>query len=69
MDSVIISQKYQIVIPVKIRKMLGVKPGQKMRVIAYDNQVVLIPVRPVIEARGSLKGIDTEVVREEQDRV
>jgi len=68
MDSVTISQKFQVVIPQKVRKMLGMKPGQKLRVIAYDNQVVLIPVRPIQEARGSLKGIDTDVQREEQDR-
>lgn len=68
MDSVTISQKFQVVIPQKVRKMLGMKPGQKMQVIAYDNQVVLIPVRPIQEARGSLKGIDTDVQREEQDR-
>jgi AbrB family looped-hinge helix DNA binding protein len=67
MESVTVSQKFQVVIPQKVRKMLGVKPGQKMRVIAYDNQVVLIPVRPIQEARGSLKGIDTDVQREEED--
>lgn len=69
MESVTISQKFQVVIPQKVRKMLGMKPGQKMRVIAYDNQVVLIPVRPIQEARGSLKGIDTNVQRDEDDRL
>jgi len=69
MESVTISQKYQVVIPQKVRRMLGIKPGQKIRVIAYDNQIVLIPVRPVSEARGSLKGIETEIEREDQERV
>ncbi len=69
MDAVTVSPKYQVVIPQKVRRMLGVKPGQKMRVIAYGNQVVLIPERPIQEARGSLKGIDTDVPREEEDRV
>jgi hypothetical protein len=40
-----------------------------MRVIAYDDKVILIPVRPIKEARGSLKGIDTDVQREEEDRL
>jgi hypothetical protein len=48
---------------------LGVKAGQKMRVLAYDNKVVLIPIRPIQEARGSLKGIDTDVQREQADRL
>jgi AbrB family looped-hinge helix DNA binding protein len=69
MESVTISQKYQVVIPQKVRRMMGIKPGQKIRVIAYDNQIVLIPVRPISEARGSLKGIETEIEREEQERV
>jgi len=65
MDSVTVSPKYQVVIPQKARQMLNIKKGQKMQVIAYDNRVVLIPVRPIQEARGSLKRIDTNIEREE----
>jgi AbrB family looped-hinge helix DNA binding protein len=67
MESVTVSTKYQVVIPLKIRKLLGVKAGQKMHVIAYDNRMVLIPVRPIQEARGSLKGMNMESFREEDD--
>ena len=69
MDAVTISTKYQVVFPRAARKQLRIKPGQKMQVILYDNRVVLIPVRPIQEARGSLKDIDTDVPREEEDRV
>ncbi len=69
MESVTVSPKYQVVIPYKVRKMLGLQPGQKMRVISYDNQVVLIPVRPINQARGTLKGLDTDVQREDEDRL
>ncbi len=65
MDSVTVSSKFQIVIPLKIRKLLGVKSGQKFQVFAYDNQIILIPIRPIQEVRGSLKGIDTTIEREE----
>jgi AbrB family looped-hinge helix DNA binding protein len=65
MDSVTVSPKYQVVIPQKARQLLNLKKGQKMQVIAYDNRVVLIPVRPIQEARGALKGIDTNIEREE----
>lgn len=68
MDAITVSPKYQVVIPLKVRKMLGIHRGQKMQVIAYDNRVVLIPMRPIQEARGSLKGMDTNVHREEEDR-
>ena len=69
MDAVTVSPKYQVVIPLKIRERMRVKPGQKMHVIAYDNMVVFIPVRPIKQARGSLKGIDTRINRDEEDRV
>jgi len=69
MDSVTVSTKFQVVIPQAVREQLHVRPGQKMRVIAYDDKVILIPVRPIKEARGSLKGIDTDVQREEEDRL
>lgn len=69
MDAVTISTKYQVVIPRAARKHLRIKPGQKMQVILYDNRVVLIPYRPIQESRGSLKGISTDVQRDEEDRV
>jgi AbrB family looped-hinge helix DNA binding protein len=69
METVTVSPKFQVVIPKKVREILGIKPGQKMRVMADDDKVVLIPMRPIEEARGFLKGIDTDVQREEEDRV
>lgn len=69
MDAVTVSSKYQVVIPLKVRKQMRVKPGQKMHLLSYDNMVIFIPVRPIQQARGSLKGIDTRIEREEEDRV
>lgn len=69
MDQVTVSQKFQVVIPQSIRVLLGVKPGQKMRAIAYDDKVIFIPVRPIQAARGTLKEINTAIEREEEDRV
>ena len=63
METVTVSPKYQVVIPSAIRKSLGVKPGQRIRVILYDNRIELIPVRPAHEMRGFLKGIDTTIER------
>ena len=68
MEAITVSTKFQVVIPLKVRKMPGIQRGQKMQVIAYDNRVVLIPMRPIQEARGSLKGMDTNVQREDEDR-
>jgi AbrB family looped-hinge helix DNA binding protein len=69
MNSVTVSPKFQVVIPQQVRQSLGVKAGQKMIVLAYDNRIVLVPDRPIQAARGSLKGMDTSIERDEDDRV
>ena len=64
METVKVSPKYQVVIPLTIRRALGIKPGQKVQVIRYGERIELIPLRPLRETRGFLKGIDTTVERE-----
>ncbi len=64
METVTVSPKFQVVIPKAIRGDMGLKPGQKLQVIAHDNRIELIPVRPIRQMRGFLKGIDTSVERE-----
>ncbi|MCR4407161.1 MAG: AbrB/MazE/SpoVT family DNA-binding domain-containing protein [Anaerolineae bacterium] len=68
METVTVSPKFQVVIPRAIRDSLGIRPGQKVQVIQYGDRIELIPVRPMQETRGFLKGIDTTAERE-QDRV
>ena len=69
MDTATISSKYQIVIPRSIREKWKIKPGQKVRLIVYGNHLEVVPVRDIHEARGFLKGMSSEIVREEDDRV
>ena len=68
METVTVSPKYQVVIPSRVRRVLGIEPGHKVKVILYDNRIEMIPIKPVEDARGSLKGIDTSIERE-ADRV
>ncbi|UCH97631.1 MAG: AbrB/MazE/SpoVT family DNA-binding domain-containing protein [Candidatus Aminicenantes bacterium] len=63
--SVTVSPEFQVVIPRTIRKSLHLQAGQKMQVFLYNNRIEMIPVRPIKEARGFLKGIDTSVAREQ----
>lgn len=63
METVTISRKYQVVIPRQIREQFNLLPGQKIQAIAYGDRIELIPVRPIRELRGSLKGLDTSVER------
>jgi AbrB family looped-hinge helix DNA binding protein len=69
MDTVTISSKYQIVIPRAIREKWNVKPGQKVRLIVFGNRLEVVPVRDIREARGFLKGMSSDIEREEEDRV
>ena len=64
MGTITISPKFQVVIPKAIREELGLLPGQKVQAIAYGERIELIPIRPIKEMRGFLKGIDTTVDRE-----
>jgi AbrB family looped-hinge helix DNA binding protein len=68
MNVVTISPKFQVVIPKAIREALRLKPGQKIQAMVYEDRIELIPVRPIKEMRGFLKGLDTTVDRED-DRV
>jgi AbrB family looped-hinge helix DNA binding protein len=65
---VTISSKYQIVIPSAVRKELGIKPGEKATLLTYHNRIELVPVRPLRQLRGLLKGMDT-VLRRDEDRL
>lgn len=68
MNIVTVSPKYQVVIPKRVRQSLHIQPGQKMQMFEYGEHIVMIPVRPIQEARGSLSGIDTDPQREKMDR-
>ncbi len=65
MNTVTISPKFQVVIPKQIRESLKLEPGQKVQAIEYENRIELVPVRPITEMRGFLRGIETTVERDE----
>jgi len=65
---VTISPKYQVVIPLQLRKSLNLKPGEKIEFLQYENRIEMIRVRDIKKMRGYIKGIDTTVKRE-KDRV
>jgi len=68
MHAVTLSPKFQDVIPLSVRRNMGLRPGQRMKVVEYDGRIELIPERDIKDMRGFLKGIDTSFEREE-DRV
>ena len=69
MSTVTVSPKYQVVIPEKIRKGMKIKPGQKFDVIEFEGCLELVPIKDMRSLRGTLKGIDTEIPRDREERV
>ena len=68
MPSATLSPKFQVVIPRPVRESMRLVPGQKLQVVAYDGRIELIPEKDTSELRGFVRGISTDVEREE-DRV
>jgi AbrB family looped-hinge helix DNA binding protein len=64
METVTLSPKFQVVIPRRIRESLRLKAGQKLQMINFEGQVVMVPLRPIKEMRGAFKGMNTDFERE-----
>ena len=65
MNTVTLSPKFQLVIPLAIRKAMHLAAGEKFRVVPYADRVEFIPVRPIQKMRGFLRGMDTSIDRED----
>ncbi|MBL1277918.1 MAG: AbrB/MazE/SpoVT family DNA-binding domain-containing protein [Ectothiorhodospiraceae bacterium] len=65
MPLVTVSPKFQVVIPKEVRESMGIVSGQKIQMLSYRNRIELIPIRPMKKLKGLLKGIDTDVKRED----
>ena len=66
---VVVSPKYQVVIPKEVRKQINLKDRQKFQVIVKDGIISLIPDRDIKHLRGFLKGMDNKEIREEEERL
>ncbi len=65
MSTVTLSPKYQVVIPQRVRERMRLKPGERFHVIHYDGRLELVPVRKMREMRGFLRGLDSDISRDE----
>ena len=64
MTTVTVSPKYQVVIPKEIREELKLKPGQKLQIIQLGDRIEFLLLKNIKNARGFLKGINTDIERE-----
>lgn len=68
METVTVSPKLQVVIPRRVRESLGIRPGQKIQALIYEDRMEFIPLHRMKEMRGFVNAIDTTVERD-KDRV
>jgi len=52
---IIVSPKYQIVIPKEIRTRIGLRKGQRMHISVKGKSIILLPDEPIQSLRGILK--------------
>lgn len=65
METVTLSQDFQVTIPRAICEMLQLNPGTQLHVLEHDGKVEFIPVSAMREMRGFLRGMDTTIERDE----
>ena len=65
MSTVVLSDEFEVVIPVDIREALHLEAGETLRVFASDGHVELVPIRPIQSMRGFLRGMNSEIDRDE----
>ncbi len=68
MTAVTVSPKFQVVIPKDVRESMGITSGQKVQILTFRNRIELIPIKPMKQMEGYLKGINTNIKRE-KDRL
>ena len=63
-----ITSKGQTTLPKSVRQALGVKTGDRVRYVILDNEVRILPVRPIGRLFGALKHDGPPVTLENMER-
>ena len=64
MNTVILSRKFQVVIPLAVRQAMGLEPGMRLVVSQHGKAIRLVPV-PTLEAlKAELKRCGSKLVDE-----
>ncbi len=64
MQTVTVSPKFQVVIPLEVRRRMEIEPGTQLMVTAFNGSLRMVPVLPARALRGIARGVSTEIERE-----
>ena len=64
MNTVTVSPKFQVVIPLAVRQRMKLQPGTKLVVVEFNGGLRLLPLQAPAALRGIARGIDTRIERE-----
>jgi AbrB family looped-hinge helix DNA binding protein len=67
MEQATVSEKFQIVIPKRIREAMGLKAGQKLGFVQKGHLITLVPLREIEWLRGRFAGADPSGYRDRSD--
>lgn len=70
MTEVSVTKKGQITIPVKLRKMFGIKEGSKVEIIEKDGVIIVRKLPSIFDLAGASSGkVNVEELKKELDRM
>ena len=69
MLEVTLSEQHQIVIPKEISDSLHLKAGQKFSIVVKGDSISLVPKSSIALFRGILKGVNTDNIRDRNERI
>jgi AbrB family looped-hinge helix DNA binding protein len=67
-QTVVVSPKFQVVIPREIREAGGILPGSRMSVFEINGVIQLVPVKTAAQYRGLLSGLSSTEVPNDPER-
>ena len=69
MTTVTVSPKFQVVIPLDVRRRLKLEPGAKLMVVEFNGALRMMPLKPPSALRGIARGIAATVERDPDRRL
>jgi AbrB family looped-hinge helix DNA binding protein len=67
MNTVTVSPKFQVVIPLEVRRRMKLQPGTKLMVVEFNGGLRLMPLQTPAALRGIARGV-SPVIEDEPDR-